>query len=119
MSQLKQRKHANMKHNRELLEAIHLRTFDGIDVLKDVSGNSYAIIEILVELDLLSNLYYKHMEADLDLYVLLYDHLATFYVNNPKLLNDRFTLVDNAYHVDFSTLIASIEEHLSQDITND
>jgi hypothetical protein len=107
-----------MKHNRELLEAIHTRTYEGINVLKEVKGNSYAIIEILVELDLLSHLHYKHMEAELDLYVLLYDHLATFYINNPNLLNDRFTLIDNFYHVDFSTNIGQIEDMLKEDLSS-
>ncbi len=109
-----------MKHNRELLEVIHARTFEGVKALDEVKGNSYAIIEMLVELDLLSQLHYKHMEVELDLYVLLYDHLATFYINNPSLLNDRFTLVDNFYHVDFSTNIGQIEDMLKEDLsTND
>jgi hypothetical protein len=109
-----------MKHNRELLEAIHTRTFEGIDVLKEVKGNSYAILEMLVELDLLSDLYYKHMETELDLYVLLYDHLATFYVNHQNILNDHpnFTFVDNAYHVDFSINIAHIEDILKEDLSS-
>jgi hypothetical protein len=111
-----------MKHNRDLLETIHARTFEGIDVLKEVKGNSYAIIETLVELELLSHLYYKHMETELDLYVLIYDHVATFYVNHQSILNDypNFTFVDNAYHVDFSIIIDQIEQQIKEDLsTND
>ena len=114
-----------MKHNRELLEAIHSRTFEGIDVLKEVKGNSYAIIETLVEFDTLMGLLEKHSFLPLfhkdredSAFTYLYDELATFYVNHQNILNDHpnFTFVDNAYHVDFSMIIADIEELIKEDL---
>ena len=118
-----------MKHNRELLEAIHTRTYEGIDVLKEVKGNSYAMIEFLVEIDTLMGLMEKHYllplfhkDQDANAYAYVYDELATFYVNHQNILNDypNFTFVDNAYHVDFSMIIAEIEERLKEDLsTND
>jgi hypothetical protein len=105
-----------MKHDRQQLETIHARTFQGIDTIKEVKGNSYAIVEILLELNTLTDLYYKHMETELDIFITLYDHLATFYANNPQLLNESFSLVDNAYHVDLSMTIAEIEQQLQGEI---
>jgi hypothetical protein len=91
-----------MKHNRELLEAIHTRTYEGIDVLKEVKGNSYAMIEFLVEIDTLMGLMEKHYhlplfhkDQDANAYAYVYDELATFYVNHQNILNDypNFTFV--------------------------
>lgn len=118
-----------MKHNRELLEAIHQRTFEGIDTLKEMKVNSYAILEMLVEIDTLMGLMNKfnmlplfHKDQEDNMYMFLYDELASFYVNHQNILNDHpnFTLVDNYYHVDFNEIISSIEEHIKEDLsTND
>jgi hypothetical protein len=112
-----------MKHNRELIEAIHSRTFNGLNVLKEIKGNSYAIIEFLVEIDTLMGLMEKHYllplfhkDQDGNAYAYVYDEIVGFYIDNPKLINDRFTLVDNYYHVDFSIIIGEIEAQAKQDI---
>jgi len=116
-----------MKHNRQLLEVIHSRTFEGVNVLDEVKGNSYAIIEFLVEIDTLMGLMEKHYLLPLfhkdqegNPYMYVYDEIATFYVNNQRLINDHpnFTLVDNYYHVDFSIIIGEIEAQVKQDLSS-
>jgi hypothetical protein len=118
-----------MKHNRELLEAIHTRTYEGINTLKEIKVNSYAMIELLVEFDTLMGLLEKHSFLPLfhkdredSAFTYLYDELATFYINHQNILNDHpnFTFIDNAYHVDFSIIIGDIEELIKEDLsTND
>ena len=116
-----------MKHNRELLEAIHTRTYKGIDVLQEVKSNSYAMIEFLVEIDTLMGLMEKHYLLPLfhkdredSAFTYLYDELATFYVNHQNILNDypNFTFVDNAYHVDFNMIIDDIEKLIKEDLSS-
>jgi hypothetical protein len=115
-----------MKHNRELIEQIHARTFEGIDTLKEVKGNSYAIIELLVELDTLMGLMERHgflplfhKDRDDNAYAYLYDEIATFYIDNQNLMNHKyFNLRDNHYHVDFNEVIDNIEEQVKEDINN-
>jgi len=116
-----------MKHNRELLEAIHARTFEGINTLKEIKVNSYAMIELLVEFDTLMGLLEKHSFLPLfhkdredQAFTYLYDELATFYVNHQNILNDypNFTFVDNAYHVDFNMIIDDIEQLIKEDLSS-
>jgi hypothetical protein len=124
-----QKENNNMKHNRDLLEQIHARTFEGVDTLKELKVNSYAILELLVELDTLMGLLEKHYflplfhkDRDDNAFTYLYDELATFYVNHQNILNDHpnFTLVDNYYHVDFNEIISTIEQLIKEDLsTND
>jgi hypothetical protein len=116
-----------MKHNRELLEAIHSRTYEGIDILKEIRENSYIMIELLVEFDILMGLLEKHnflplfhKDREDSAFTYLYDELATFYVNHQNILNDfpNFTFVDNAYHVDFNMIIDNIEQLIKEDLSS-
>jgi hypothetical protein len=116
-----------MRHDRAILEQIHTRTFDGINVLKELKINSYAILELLVEFDTLMGLLEKHnflplfhKDRDDSAFTYLYDELATFYVNHQNILNDypNFTFVDNAYHVDFNEIIDSIEQLIKEDLSS-
>lgn len=113
-----------MKHNRELLQEIHDRIFNGIDVLKEVNGNSYAIVETLVEYYTMMILFQKHnflpffhKDRDDNTYVSLYDEIATFYANNPRLANDElFILRDDYFNVDFNIIVDSIEEQVREQL---
>jgi hypothetical protein len=106
-----------------IIQGLYEETF-GDEVIEE-RGNAYEMIRAFYDVDIFfqfiysDNFVFQEIAQDEDVInnisERVYEVMYAFYKNNPKLLNEDFTLNNNFYNVNLRLLIVDIESNLREE----
>jgi hypothetical protein len=106
-----------------IIQGLYEETFS--DEVIEERGNAYEMIRAFYDVDIFfqfiysDNFVFQEIAQDDDVInnisERVYEVMYAFYKNNPKLLNEDFTLNNNFYNVNLRLLIVDIESNLREE----